>query len=127
MAQTKFGSIAGLTCPKCRTGSLFVQPYNLPNAYKMKESCNVCGQNYEPEPGFYYGAMFISYILTVWLFVIVGLTLAFGFGWTVNQTLLAVAVLTILIHNLIYRLSRSLWIHFFVKYDPRYLSKIIKS
>jgi hypothetical protein len=68
--------------------------------------------------------MFISYILTAWLFVIVGLTLAFGFGWTVNQTLLAVAVLAILTHNLIYRLSRSLWIHFFVKYDPRYVSKV---
>lgn len=84
----------------------------------MKQSCDVCGQNYEPEPGFYYGAMFISYILTGWLFIIVGLTLAFGLGWTVTQTLVAVAILTILIHNLIYRLSRSLWIHFFVKYNP---------
>ena len=84
----------------------------------MKPTCNFCGQKYEPEPGFYYGAMFISYILTAWLFIIVGLGLAFGMGWTVTQTLIAVAVLTILIHNLIFRLSRSLWIHFFVKYKP---------
>lgn len=84
----------------------------------MKQACDNCGQNYEPEPGFYYGAMFISYILTAWLFIIVGLGLAFGLGWTVTQTLIAVAVLTILIHNMIFRLSRSLWIHFFVKHNP---------
>ncbi|MBK8501871.1 MAG: DUF983 domain-containing protein [Saprospiraceae bacterium] len=84
----------------------------------MKPACDSCHQNYEPEPGFYYGAMFISYILTAWIFIIVGLGLAFGLGWTVTQTLIAVAVLAILIHNLIFRLSRSLWIHFFVKYKP---------
>ncbi|MCB0688464.1 MAG: DUF983 domain-containing protein [Saprospiraceae bacterium] len=87
----------------------------------MKKSCDVCGQNFEPEPGFYYGAMFISYILTAWLFIIVGLTLAFGLHWSVTQTLIAVAILTILIHNLIFRFSRSLWIHFFVKYNPQAL------
>jgi uncharacterized protein (DUF983 family) len=84
----------------------------------MRTSCDVCGQKYEPEPGFYYGAMFISYIITAWIFIIVGLTLAFGFNWTVTQTLVAVAFLTVLIHNAIFRISRSLWIHIFVKYDP---------
>lgn len=118
MAKSKIGSITAMTCPRCREGSLFEKPYSMQNAYKMKSSCDVCGQKYEPEPGFYYGAMFISYILTGWLFIIVGLTLAFGFGWTVTQTLIAVAILTVLIHNLIYRLSRSLWIHFFVRYNP---------
>ena len=71
-----------------------------------------------PEPGFYYGAMFISYILTGWLFIIVGLALVFGLGWSATATILAVGLLAVIIHNLLFRLSRSLWIHIFVKYDP---------
>lgn len=119
MAKSRFASILSNRCPRCRSGSLFVEPYSWANAYKMKTACYVCDQNYEPEPGFYYGAMFISYILTAWLFIIVGFTLAFGLGWTVMQTLVAVAILTVVIHNFMFRFSRSLWLHFFVKFDPK--------
>ena len=108
-----------MTCPRCRRGKLFVQPYSWGNAYKMKTACDVCLQKYEPEPGYYYGAMFISYIISAWIFIIVGLILAFALHWTITQTLIAVAVLTILIHNITFRFSRSLWIHLFIKFDPR--------
>ena len=107
-----------MTCPRCRTGKLFEQPYSFANAYKMPAKCPHCSVKYEPEPGFYYGAMFISYILTGWLFIIIGLVLVFGLGWSVGATILTVALLTVLIHNIIFRFSRSLWIHLFIKYDP---------
>ncbi len=107
-----------MTCPRCRSGKLFKQPYNYENAYKMHERCPHCSANFEPEPGFYFGAMFISYILTGWLFIVIGLVLVFGLGWSVTATIITVGLLTILIHNLAFRFSRSLWIHFFVKYDP---------
>ncbi len=84
----------------------------------MPERCPVCSQKYEPEPGFYYGAMFISYILTGWIFILMGLGLVFGLGWGVTPTLLTVAIVGIFIHNLAYRISRSIWIHMFVRYDP---------
>jgi len=116
--KSKTSSIVDMTCPKCREGKLFLQPFSLSTAYKMHEKCPVCHQNYMPEPGFYYGAMFISYILTGWLFIIVGLALVFGLGWSATATILAVGLLAVIIHNLLFRLSRSLWIHIFVKYDP---------
>lgn len=93
----------------------------------MKHSCEVCGQKYEPEPGFYYGAMFVSYILTGWFFIVVGLTLTFGLGWSVTMTLVTLAIITVLMHNLIYRISRSVWIHLFVRYDPQTRTRILKS
>ena len=107
-----------MTCPRCRSGKLFKQPYSYENAYKMHDRCPQCSANFEPEPGFYFGAMFISYILTGWLFTVIGLILVFGFGWSVTATIITVGLLAILIHNLAFRFSRSLWIHFFLKYDP---------
>jgi uncharacterized protein (DUF983 family) len=127
VSKSKIVSITGMNCPKCREGFLFHQPYSLANAYKMKSSCEVCGQKYEPEPGFYYGAMFVSYILTGWFFIAVGLTLTFALGWSVTMTLVTLAIITVLLHNLIYRFSRSVWIHLFVRYDPQTSIRILKS
>jgi hypothetical protein len=86
----------------------------------MHTNCPVCRQDFEPEPGYYYGAMFISYILTGWLFILVGLFLIFVLGWSLGATILAVLALTVLIHNQIYRLSRSIWIHIFIRYNPSF-------
>lgn len=117
-------SIVTMTCPRCRSGKLFKQPYNYQNAYKMHEKCPKCSANFEPEPGFYFGAMFISYIMTGWLFIVIGLILVFGLGWSVTATIITVGLLTLVIHNLAFRFSRSLWIHFFLKYDPGHTKKV---
>ena len=108
------------SCPRCRKGNLFFTPFTLKTAYKMHKNCPVCNQDFEPEPGYYYGAMFISYILTGWLFILVGLFLIFVLEWSLAATIFAVLVLTVLIHNQIYRLSRSIWIHIFIKHQPNY-------
>src|SRR5437868_6395125 len=36
----------------------------------MPEHCPECGQPYYPEPGFYFGALFTSYALSVGLFIL---------------------------------------------------------
>jgi len=123
VSKSNLGSIFGFTCPRCRKGSLYIKPFSWSTAYQMHSSCSECGQTYEPEPGFYYGAMFISYITTAWLFVIVGLSLAFGLGWSVTSTLIAVGVIAVVLHNTIFRFSRSLWLHLFVSYDPTIAAK----
>lgn len=35
----------------------------------MPANCPVCGQGYEPEPGFYWGAMYVNYGFIVVLFL----------------------------------------------------------
>lgn len=93
----------------------------------MNKQCPQCGQKFEPELGFYYGAMFISYIFVG--FFSLGLTslLVFYFNLSIEVTFgILIGILAIFfLWNL--RFSRSIWIHLLIKYDPdaisRYLAK----
>ncbi|MBK9636286.1 MAG: DUF983 domain-containing protein [Bacteroidetes bacterium] len=40
-------------------------PYHLKTMSKMHSHCPNCGLNFEPEPGYYYGAMYVSYAFTI--------------------------------------------------------------
>jgi uncharacterized protein (DUF983 family) len=111
-------------CPRCRQGKLFTSsnPYALKVITKMPEACPVCGQKTELEVGFYYGTGFVSYGLSVlfsmlsfilWV-VTVGISLKDDrVFWWLGVNIVA----TILIQPLLMRLSRSIWIAFFVKYE----------
>ena len=125
---TKIYSILTFTCPRCQEGKLFVTS----SAYtkgmaEMNKQCQNCGEPFEKEPGFYYGAAYVSYGLTIalWVALIVALITfdAIGlisFSFTENPILflsLGIILLLVLL-PLLYRLSRSIWINFFVKYHP---------
>lgn len=107
-----------MTCPRCEQGDLFVSPMTLSNPLKMNKQCSICGQKFEPEPGFYYGAMFISYIFLG--FFSLGLTglLVFYFriSFDIAFSILLLTLALMFIWNL--RFSRSIWIHLVVKFDP---------
>jgi hypothetical protein len=89
---------------------------------KMNEQCPVCGQATEIEVGFYYGTGYVSYALTVafsvstfiaW-WVLIGLSLDdTRFFWWMGTN----AVLMIVMQPLFMRLSRSIWLSWFVPYD----------
>ena len=67
-----FNSILLLKCPKCRKGKLF-QSNVLENKgiYNMPNSCPNCHQDFQIEPGFYWGAMYMGYALSSGYFLIV--------------------------------------------------------
>ena len=54
-------------CPRCRKGDMFVtkNPWHLKTTMKMNQVCPVCAQPLDIEPGFYFGAGYVSYALTV--------------------------------------------------------------
>lgn len=85
----------------------------------MNKNCPNCNQRFEPEPGFYFGAMFISYIFLA--FFSLGITglLVFYFHFSVDIAFgILIAILAIMfIWNL--RFSRSIWIHLMIKYDKK--------
>jgi uncharacterized protein (DUF983 family) len=64
---SKLNSILTGTCPRCQEESMYEHKnaYNLKNIYKMHENCSHCGLHYQIEPSFFYGAMYVSYGLTV--------------------------------------------------------------
>ena len=89
----------------------------------MPVECAVCGQPTEIEVGFYYGTGYVSYALTVALSVstLVAWWVLIGFGLEDNRFLywlISNAVLLLLLQPWLMRLSRSIWISWFVSYDP---------
>lgn len=114
-------------CPRCRKGDLFItqNPYDLKNYMTMNERCPVCKQRTELEVGFYYGTSYVSYAVTVafsglslaiwWIFIGVSLYDNRIFYWLgIN------AVLLIVLQPIFMRLSRSLWLSWFLRYDPHW-------
>lgn len=89
----------------------------------MYDACPNCGQPYEIEPNFYYGAMYASYALAVAVFVAVLVILSIIGHNEINVLLITYFVVMIVLSPILFRLSRSLWIHFFVKYDPKTTEK----
>lgn len=114
-ANSVLSSIFAMKCPCCREGKLFEQSA-FQKPFEMPKRCAVCNQNYMPEPGFYFGAMFISYIIWGWFSVMLCLGLVFGFDWSVNGAFALLIFLSIICFVWIFRISRSIWIHINVKY-----------
>ncbi|MCB9222815.1 MAG: DUF983 domain-containing protein [Crocinitomicaceae bacterium] len=120
--ESKLYSIFKNKCPKCHEGQFFQtnNPYNLAEFSKMPEKCPVCGQKYEPETGFYFGAMYVSYALGVAIFVTVWvatsvLTPDLAVGWLIALVLGAI----LLMFPVSFRLARLIWINLFVKYTGK--------
>jgi len=116
---TKLYSILRNKCPQCHEGDFFEYQYayDLKNMSKMPKNCLVCDQKYEPEIGFYYGAMYVSYAIGVATFVTIWIVLnvlAPDMGALGIITYMLVAIL--LLAPFTYRVSRRVWINLFVKY-----------
>lgn len=112
-------------CPRCREGELFTtkNAYNLKNNVKMHERCPACGQPTEIEVGFYYGTSYVSYAITVALSVATFIAWWVLFGFSVYDNsifywLAFNAVMLIVIQPPLMRISRTLWLSWFVKYNP---------
>jgi uncharacterized protein (DUF983 family) len=110
-----------MKCPVCREGAVFVHPnpYNLRKVGDIHPLCPVCGQNFRPEPGFFFGGAIISYPLMV----IFG-TLVVGayYGITGNLFEPFITVMVILstaivaISPLVFRYSRILFLYLVFRY-----------
>ena len=114
-------------CPRCRQGKLFVtdNAYDLKKNTTMHQQCPVCGQPTEIEVGFYYGTSYVSYMLTVGFsgFTFVAWWFLIGFSLYDNRIFYWLginSVLMIVLQPYFMRLSRSLWLSWFVKYNPKW-------
>lgn len=121
-------------CSRCRKGDLYKyhNPYNIKRFMEMNERCPVCGQLFEIEVGFFFGTGFVSYALSVavcvasfiaWK-VLIGMSLHDNrlFWWMGVNGVILVALQPVLM-----RLSRTIWLNFFVWYDPEWNVKEAKA
>lgn len=120
-------SILQNKCPRCRRGKMYVQKnvYQLKGFMKMNERCPVCGQPLDMEPGFYYGTNMVSYVLAVLISVAtfflwwgtIGFSLSDKrFFWWLGLN----GVLLVLLQPPLMRLSRTIWLTFFVRYSSNW-------
>jgi len=114
-------ALLALRCPRCHQGKLFSHPAtSLTKFTDMPAECPVCGQTFEPEPGFYFGAMYVSFGFAVGTFAAVGILLYYFFGnpdtWVYVA---AVTVITLVSTPLVFRYSRALMLYLFggARYD----------
>lgn len=112
---SKLTAMANARCPRCHEGRLFKYKWwNLFNFTQMHENCPHCDLRYEVEPGFFFGAMYISYAFTVGIMLIGGI-IVFNFF---NDPPAMGYVIPITIFSLVmvpfnFRTARVLFIHLF--------------
>jgi len=116
---SKLYSIFTGTCPVCHKGEMYVErnPYKFSKALKMHERCSHCNTKFKIEPSFFYGAMYVSYAVGVAIAVATFIIAYFFIGLDRNYTFLAIIGTLIVMLPLILRVSRNIWINFFMKYD----------
>lgn len=119
-----------MRCPRCRRGGMFKDnnPYRkltLKHIFDMHEHCPVCRQKFDLEVGFWYGTGYVSYGLAVLMsgitfllwWGIIGISINGNsvFYWLITNT-----VFLILTQPWLMRLSRAVYLYFFVTYNENY-------
>ena len=106
-------------CPHCGKGRIFKET----NIYfnfrrpQMYGQCPNCGFNYNKEPGFFFGAMYVSYGLTVAQGIATFLIASPFFEERFDLGIVGViAVVLVLLSSFNMRISRILWIYLFEEY-----------
>jgi uncharacterized protein (DUF983 family) len=120
---SKLQAILGAKCPRCRQGNIFEYGnWNLARFTATHEQCSVCKLRYEVEPGFFIGAMYISYAMSVALAFISGVAVyVLGNDPALWIYIVVVTSLVVLLLPLMFRYSRVLFLYMFsgVKYNKQ--------
>lgn len=116
-------ALLDLRCPRCHTGKLFTHPALSFSFMEMPAECPLCRQTYEPEPGFYYGAMYISSGFSTGILLIIGFLLFYFANdpplWVYIVT---VAAAVLAVTPPLFRYSRAVMLYGFggADFDSRY-------
>lgn len=124
MKESKLYSIFSLKCPRCHEGETFeTGSWSFVRPFDMLNRCPKCNLNYFPEPGYYYGAMFISYIWTAWFCLLFIALFHWILGWSLTVSFGLLIGFLGINFAYIFRISRLMWININVKYDPNAVKK----
>lgn len=109
-------------CPQCRQGDLFTNnAYDLRHFTKVNQHCSHCGVRFEREPRFFDGSMYISYGLSVGLFLVSAFVI-YQLFHPVSENVYLIAIISevFLLYPLMFRYSRIFYLHLFggLKYKP---------
>lgn len=105
-------------CPNCGKGSIYKEKniyFNFQKP-KMYKNCSHCGFQYEKEPGFFFGAMYVSYAIGVAQAVMVAMIGMLVYGTAITPKIIPwIAITLILLSSFNMRIARIIWIYLFRK------------
>ncbi|MEQ8575943.1 MAG: DUF983 domain-containing protein [Fulvivirga sp.] len=112
--MSKLKAVISGKCPQCRKGDMFESnALSLSNFHKMHTHCTNCGLKYKREPGFFRGAMYVNYAVSVAIIIATGIALnVFDIYSIYNFLFIAVGV-TVLLLPYLFRYSRIIYLHLF--------------
>jgi uncharacterized protein (DUF983 family) len=119
---SKLNSILTGTCPKCQKESMYLDPnpLHLSKILKMHNNCSHCGFQYQIEPSFFYGAMYVSYGLNVAIGIAAFIISYVIFRSSLKTAFIAIIVFLVLLFPFVLRWARNIYINMFVSYDPNF-------
>jgi uncharacterized protein (DUF983 family) len=104
-------------CPRCRTGRIF--RYSIFRGFpKMHDRCPVCDLRFDREPGYFLGAMYVSYGLGIVIVVFIAALLWSVTGWWITKDTIWAVVLFLPFAPSITLFARVLWIYLDQAIDP---------
>ncbi|MCZ6692070.1 MAG: DUF983 domain-containing protein [Planctomycetota bacterium] len=101
-----------LRCPRCFRGAVFS------GILKMHRNCPVCQLEYVREPGYFLGAMYFSYGMSI-IVALPGVIVLMRFGVSLVTTFVIAFLFLAILSPILVRYSRVLWFHFEQLVDPR--------
>ncbi len=105
-------------CPRCRQGRIFRLPvYRGPLA--MVDNCPVCGLRFEREQGYFLGAMYVSYLLSIPPVLLLIVLIWRLSGWPFDWAIAAAFVAYLPFVPLVARFARVVWMYLDQSFDPR--------
>ena len=113
--RSRFQAILEARCPRCREGKMFVFPaFRIPNFSQMHTHCPHCNLRFEVEPGFFIGAMYISYAMSIAVFVVVAALVYLIFNNPeFYYYMVAIPLMVLILLPVMYRYSRVLFLYGF--------------
>ena len=105
-------------CPRCREGKIFRLPLRR-GWLAMHERCPACGLSFNREQGYFLGAMYVSYALSIPPCLLLVLLLWLVAGLPYDMALIVAAVAYLPFVPAVVRISRVLWIHIDQAIDPQ--------
>lgn len=110
-------SILRQRCPRRRVGNIF--RYSIFRGFpRMHDRCPVCDLRFEREPGYFLGAMYISYTLGLAIIALLATLLWFITGWWITKDTIWGVVLFLPLAPTVTLFARVLWIYLDQTIDP---------
>jgi uncharacterized protein (DUF983 family) len=101
-----------LRCPRCGRSRLFK------NLFAMNKRCEACDLQYEREPGYFLGSIYVNYGLTALLVTAMYFALFFSQAVSPEAALWIVTAFAVVFPIWFFRYARSLWLGFDHYWDP---------